>query len=120
MTSDACGCRDNERLIQELSIPAPGSQPLHFETRYPQSALSQFRLIFWKCAAPPLWPFWPLDACGAVKWQPCSITLDAVLSGLMSPMRCLPYSLVSAIQGYSVLGLSRLRNASCSAQLCSA
>ena len=41
-------CRENERLIQELSIPAPGSQPLHFETRYPQPPLSQFRLIFWK------------------------------------------------------------------------
>ena len=42
-------CRENETLIRELSIPAPGSKDLHFETRYPQSALSQFRLIFWKC-----------------------------------------------------------------------
>ena len=45
-------CRENETLIQELSIPAPGSKDLHFETRYPQSALSQFRLIFWKCGLP--------------------------------------------------------------------
>ena len=56
VTPEARGCRENERLIQELSIPAPGSQPLHFETRYPQSALSQFKLIFWKCAALPSRP----------------------------------------------------------------
>ena len=56
VTPEACGCRENERLIQELSIPAPGSQPLHFETRYPQSALSQFKLIFWKCATLPSYP----------------------------------------------------------------
>ncbi len=43
-------CRQNEALIEELSIPPPGSQPLHFETKYAQNALSQFRLIFWKCA----------------------------------------------------------------------
>ncbi|BDA40539.1 Pleiotropic drug resistance protein 1 [Coccomyxa sp. Obi] len=40
--------KQNEALIEELSIPPPGSQPLHFETKYAQNALSQFRLIFWK------------------------------------------------------------------------
>ncbi|KAK9916362.1 hypothetical protein WJX75_001804 [Coccomyxa subellipsoidea] len=40
--------KQNEALIEELSIPPPGHEPLHFETKYAQNALSQFRLIFWK------------------------------------------------------------------------
>ena len=78
MTLKACDCRENEQLIQELSIPAPGSQPLHFETRYPQSALSQFRLIFWKCAAPPCCPWMQTR----LRSGRCSVRLDAVVSCL--------------------------------------
>ena len=86
VTPEACGCRENERLVQELSIPAPGSQPLHFETRYPQSALSQFKLIFWKCAA---LPSCPLAANGDVKPSgSCNTTLDA-------PIKLVPQIAVS-------------------------
>ena len=38
----------NEELIQELSIPKEGVQPLSFQHKYPQSYFMQFRMIFWK------------------------------------------------------------------------
>ncbi len=65
-------CRENERLVQELSIPAPNSKDLHFETRYPQSALSQFRLIFWKCVSPST-----SKLLGCQPRIPCEQTCDA-------------------------------------------
>lgn len=40
--------RENEALIQELSIPKEGNQPLSFNNKYPQGYLTQFRMIFWK------------------------------------------------------------------------
>lgn len=40
--------RQNEQLIQELSIPKEGVQPLSFQNKYPQNYLTQFRMIFWK------------------------------------------------------------------------
>ena len=41
-------CRQNEQLIQELSIPKADSKPLEFQNKYPQPYLTQFRMIFWK------------------------------------------------------------------------
>ncbi|CAI9097793.1 OLC1v1034285C1 [Oldenlandia corymbosa var. corymbosa] len=38
----------NEQLIQELSTPAPGSQDLHFPTKYSQSFSTQCRACYWK------------------------------------------------------------------------
>ncbi|KAI4344068.1 hypothetical protein L6164_011342 [Bauhinia variegata] len=40
--------RRNEALIRELSTPPPGSQDLHFSTRYSQSYLNQFKACVWK------------------------------------------------------------------------
>ncbi|KAL1544434.1 Pleiotropic drug resistance protein 2 [Salvia divinorum] len=40
--------RRNQELIKELSTPAPGSQDLHFPTKYAQSFFSQCRACFWK------------------------------------------------------------------------
>ena len=96
MTLKACGCRENEQLIQELSIPAPGSQPLHFETRYPQSALSQFRLIFWKCAALPCRP---LDADKIVKWQMQYHTGHSAIMPALQVQACMAKGLISDIIG---------------------
>ncbi|KAG7034516.1 ABC transporter G family member 34, partial [Cucurbita argyrosperma subsp. argyrosperma] len=38
----------NQELIQELSTPAPGSQDLHFPTKYSQSFNVQYKACFWK------------------------------------------------------------------------
>ena len=40
--------RENEALIEKLSVPPEGQEPLHFKKAYPQGYLVQFRLIFWK------------------------------------------------------------------------
>uniref|UniRef100_A0A2P2KGH6 Uncharacterized protein MANES_09G059200 n=2 Tax=Rhizophora mucronata TaxID=61149 RepID=A0A2P2KGH6_RHIMU len=38
----------NQELIKELSAPAPGSQDLHFPTKFSQSFLTQCNACFWK------------------------------------------------------------------------
>ncbi|KAL7108005.1 hypothetical protein ACP275_06G088600 [Erythranthe tilingii] len=38
----------NEELIKQLSVPAPGSQDLHFPNKYAQSFSSQCNACFWK------------------------------------------------------------------------
>ncbi|CAN4114358.1 unnamed protein product [Withania somnifera] len=40
--------RRNQELIKELSIPAPGSQDLHFPTEYSQPFSEQCKACFWK------------------------------------------------------------------------
>ncbi|KAG9455141.1 hypothetical protein H6P81_008045 [Aristolochia fimbriata] len=40
--------REVEALIQELSVPPPGSQPLKFATQYSQNSLTQFKICLWK------------------------------------------------------------------------
>ncbi|CAH1430816.1 unnamed protein product [Lactuca virosa] len=40
--------RRNQELIKELSTPAPGSQDLHFKTKYSQSFFTQYKACFWK------------------------------------------------------------------------
>lgn len=41
-------CRRALALIDELGAPAPGSQPLRFESRYARGWLQQFRACLWK------------------------------------------------------------------------
>ena len=41
-------CRQNEALIEKLSVPLEGQEPLHFNTKFPQHCGTQFRMIFWK------------------------------------------------------------------------
>eukprot|EP00891_Asterochloris_glomerata_P005114 jgi/Astpho2/5114/Aster-06326 len=38
----------NEELIKKLQVPAEGSQPLQFSSKYPQGYLTQFYMVFWK------------------------------------------------------------------------
>ncbi|KAK9820341.1 hypothetical protein WJX72_009201 [[Myrmecia] bisecta] len=38
----------NERLIERLSVPPEGMEPLTFTSKYPQNFLVQFAMIFWK------------------------------------------------------------------------
>ena len=40
--------RRNEEQIAELSSPPEGSQPLHFDTVYARSKLTQFRVCLWR------------------------------------------------------------------------
>nr|XP_043635485.1 ABC transporter G family member 31 [Erigeron canadensis] len=40
--------RDIETLIQQTSTPQPGSEPLHFSSKYSQSGLTQFKTCLWK------------------------------------------------------------------------
>lgn len=44
----------NQQLIGELSTPAPGSNDLHFPTKYSQPFLVQFKACFWK----QYWSYW--------------------------------------------------------------
>ena len=37
-------------MIDELKVPAPESQPLHFPTEYAVSRFAQLRIILWKNA----------------------------------------------------------------------
>ena len=38
-------CRENEELIAKLSVPPEGSKDLYFKSAYPQSQLTQTRLL---------------------------------------------------------------------------
>jgi len=40
--------RRNEELIEKLSVPPEGQEPLHFTTKFPQNYATQFKMIFWK------------------------------------------------------------------------
>ncbi|KAK9673340.1 hypothetical protein RND81_12G161600 [Saponaria officinalis] len=40
--------QNNERLIKQLSIPAPGSEDLHFRSRFSQSGWGQYTSCVWK------------------------------------------------------------------------
>jgi hypothetical protein len=40
--------RSNAELIEQLQVPAPDSQPLHFEKRYARTLLEQFTIILRK------------------------------------------------------------------------
>ena len=37
-------------MIQELEVPQPGSEPLHFPTEYAVGRLGQLKTIVWKFA----------------------------------------------------------------------
>ena len=41
-------CRENEELIAKLSVPPEGSKDLFFKSAYPQSQLTQTRLLLKK------------------------------------------------------------------------
>ena len=40
--------REVEALIQSQTVPAAGSEPLKFPTKYPQNAITQFKACLWK------------------------------------------------------------------------
>ncbi|KAK4353409.1 hypothetical protein RND71_028927 [Anisodus tanguticus] len=40
--------RRNQELIEQLSVPAPGSRDLHFPTKYSQPFFNQCKACFWK------------------------------------------------------------------------
>ena len=42
------GCRQNEELIRELSVPKAGSRPLSFPAQYPTSMARQTQLLLGK------------------------------------------------------------------------
>ena len=42
------GCRQNEELIAELSVPKAGSRPLSFPAQYPTSMVRQTQLLLGK------------------------------------------------------------------------
>ena len=43
-------CRRAQTMIDELKVPQPGSEPLHFPTEYAVSRFAQLRTILWKNA----------------------------------------------------------------------
>lgn len=43
-----CASRSNGALVTQLQVPAPDSQPLRFDARYPRNFLQQFTIIIRK------------------------------------------------------------------------
>lgn len=41
-------CRENKKLVKQLSSPIPGSKDLHFPTRFPQNGWEQLKACLWK------------------------------------------------------------------------
>jgi hypothetical protein len=41
-------CSRMEKLVDELSVPPPDSQPLHFPNRYSQPMFQQFLICHWR------------------------------------------------------------------------
>ncbi|XWS73071.1 hypothetical protein CRYUN_Cryun02cG0094100 [Craigia yunnanensis] len=56
--------RRNKALIKELSTPAPGSQDLHFQTRYSQHFFIQCMACLWK----QYWSYWRNPPYTAVRF----------------------------------------------------
>ncbi|XP_077217702.1 pleiotropic drug resistance protein 3-like isoform X2 [Tasmannia lanceolata] len=40
--------KDNKEMVTQLSTPPPGSEDLHFPTRFPQNGWEQFKACLWK------------------------------------------------------------------------
>ncbi|PKI46768.1 hypothetical protein CRG98_032840 [Punica granatum] len=69
--------RRNKALINELSVPAPGSKDLYFPTQYPQSMFTQFMACLWKQS----WSYWRNPPYKAVQFL--FTTLTALMFGTM-------------------------------------
>lgn len=41
-------CRRTVTLVEELSVPPPGSEPLHFANRYSRTLPQQFAICLWR------------------------------------------------------------------------
>ena len=41
-------CRDYEKVIQEYSTPAEGTQPLSFPAQYATSLVGQYKWLVWR------------------------------------------------------------------------
>lgn len=51
---NACDCRRNKALVNELGSPPPGAKDLYFPTQYSQSSWGQFKSCLWK----QWWTYW--------------------------------------------------------------
>ena len=56
-----------ENLVEELSVPAEGSEPLSFKTEYARTRVAQIKTIVWKnnrtyWRTPGEWKCWPCSA----------------------------------------------------------
>ncbi|KAI4322384.1 hypothetical protein L6164_022086 [Bauhinia variegata] len=56
--------RRNQQLIEELSTPPPGSEDLHFPTKYYQNFITQCLACFWK----QHWSYWRNSQFNAVRF----------------------------------------------------
>ncbi|XP_017984115.1 PREDICTED: pleiotropic drug resistance protein 2 [Theobroma cacao] len=56
--------RKNEKLIQDLSTPVPGTKDLHFSTKYSQDFFTQCRACFWK----QHWSYWRNPQYNAIRF----------------------------------------------------
>ncbi|XP_052184623.1 pleiotropic drug resistance protein 2-like isoform X2 [Diospyros lotus] len=56
--------RRNQQLIRDLSIPAPGSQDLYFDTKYSQPFITQCKACFWK----QHWSYWRNPQYNAIRF----------------------------------------------------
>ncbi|XP_057470461.1 pleiotropic drug resistance protein 2-like isoform X2 [Actinidia eriantha] len=56
--------RRNQKLIKDLSTPAPGSQDLFFPTKYSQPFVTQLKACFWK----QYWSYWRNPQYNAIRY----------------------------------------------------
>ncbi|KAI4322386.1 hypothetical protein L6164_022088 [Bauhinia variegata] len=54
----------NQQLIEELSTPLPGSEDLHFPTKYSQNFITQCFVCFWK----QHWSYWRNSQFNAIRF----------------------------------------------------
>ena len=69
--------RRNKELIEQLSIPTPGSKDLYFPTQYSQSYFTQFTACLWK----QHWSYWRNPLYTAVRF--IFTTVIALMFGTM-------------------------------------
>ncbi|PKI59680.1 hypothetical protein CRG98_019921 [Punica granatum] len=56
--------KNNQKLVEELSTPVPGSSDLYFPTKYSQSFLTQCKACFWK----QHWSYWRNPQYNAIRF----------------------------------------------------
>ncbi|XVF07652.1 hypothetical protein REPUB_Repub06bG0158000 [Reevesia pubescens] len=90
----------NQKVIRELSTPAPGSKELSFPTKYSQPFLTQCRACFWK----QYWSYWRNPQYNAIRTK--EQDLLNLLGALYSAVFFLGANNASVVQ--SVVGKERI------------
>ena len=75
--------RRSEAMIQELEVPEPGSEPVHFPTEYAVGRLGQLKTIVWKFAC----VYWRYSGAQSVTGLPVALALVPIQTPTTLPAR---------------------------------